>query len=259
MEVATGTYFKVVDSDDWFDVPSYKTAISTLKELGSIDLLVTNYVYEYYYNGKQKTVRYRNVFPEDEVFTWDKMRFFRVSQMMLMHSMIYRTSLLRECGLKLPEHTFYVDNIFAYQPLPYVKSIYYLDCDLYRYFIGRPDQSVNTDIMIKRIDQQLRVTRIMFNAYDVLNDIKCKKLRKYMIHCLSMMVAISIVHINLSDDESLQRKANDLWNFVRQRDERLYVIIHRSFINSCIRFTYKSGKKATQRGFKLVKHIYKFS
>ena len=31
-----------------------------------------------------------------------------------MHSAIYRTELLRETGLKLPEHCFYVDNIFVY-------------------------------------------------------------------------------------------------------------------------------------------------
>ena len=65
-----------------------------------------------------------------------------------MHSVIYRTQLLRDCGLELPKHTFYVDNIFVYQPLPSVKNIYYLDVDLYRYFIGRSDQSVNEKVMV---------------------------------------------------------------------------------------------------------------
>ena len=48
-----------------------------------------------------------------------------------------------ELRLELPKHTFYVDNIFVYQPLPHVKSMYYLDVNFYRYFIGRDDQSVN--------------------------------------------------------------------------------------------------------------------
>ena len=39
-----------------------------------------------------------------------------------MHSVIFRTKLLKDCGLKLPEHTFYVDNIFVFEPLPYVKK-----------------------------------------------------------------------------------------------------------------------------------------
>ena len=39
-----------------------------------------------------------------------------------MHSVIYRTEILRACGMELPKHTFYVDNIFVYQPLPQVKN-----------------------------------------------------------------------------------------------------------------------------------------
>ena len=93
---------------------------------------------------------------------------FMTGQYILMHSVIYRTALLKECGLALPEHTFYVDNIFVYQPLPHVKKIYYLDVNFYRYFIGRSDQSVNETVMIGRIDQQLRVTKLMLGYYDVM-------------------------------------------------------------------------------------------
>ena len=39
-----------------------------------------------------------------------------------MHSVIYRTELLRGMGLQLPKHTFYVDNIFVYVPLPHVQD-----------------------------------------------------------------------------------------------------------------------------------------
>lgn len=60
-----------------------------------------------------------------------------------MHALIFKTEVLRKSGVELPKHTFYVDNIFAYQPLPFVENIFYLDVDLYHYFIGREDQSVN--------------------------------------------------------------------------------------------------------------------
>ena len=82
-----------------------------------------------------------------------------------MHSVIYRTQLLRDCHLVLPKHTFYVDNLFVYVPLPYVKTMYYLDVDFYRYYIGREDQSVNEKNMIKNIDQQIKVNKIMVDAY----------------------------------------------------------------------------------------------
>ena len=80
---------------------------------------------------------------------------------------IYRTHMLKECGLELPKHTCYVDNIFVYYPLPYVKTLYYMDIDLYHYFIGRADQSVNEQVMIGRVDQQIKVNRIMIDQYDI--------------------------------------------------------------------------------------------
>ena len=86
-----------------------------------------------------------------------------------MHSLIYRTDKLRASGTILPEHTFYVDNIFSYKPLPYMKKLYYLDIDLYRYFIGREDQSVSEGNIVKRYEQQIRIVK------DVLHTRRCNK------------------------------------------------------------------------------------
>jgi glycosyltransferase involved in cell wall biosynthesis len=259
LEVATGTYFKVVDSDDWLDIPAYMMTLSMLRSIGPVDLLITNYVYEYSYEGKRNFVRYRNIFPQGKVISWEQMQDFRISQLMLMHSMIYRTSFLRQSGLKLPEHTFYVDNLVAYLPLPEVRSLIYFDFDLYRYFIGRTDQSVNTQVMISRIDQQLSVTRMMIEAYDIFNDIQYKSLERYMLHYLSMMVATSILHINLAEDGGLRCKADELWNFIRQKDEKLYVALRRSFIVICINLARITGRRITWQGLKFAKRIYKFS
>ena len=184
---ATGYYYKVVDSDDWVNKAAYHDILEVLRKMVreniSLDMLLSNFVYEKQGARRKKVMSYRNMFPQDEVITWDDMRFLKKSQYILMHSVIYRTELLRECGLKLPKHTFYVDNIFVYQPLPYVKTIYYLDVNFYRYFIGRGDQSVNEKVMIGRIDQQIRVTHIMLETYNVWK-IENKKLRKYMMNYL---------------------------------------------------------------------------
>ncbi|MHB8075618.1 glycosyltransferase family 2 protein [Desulfosporosinus fructosivorans] len=259
LEVATGRYFKVVDSDDWLDTADYMSVLSLLRGIGSIDLLITNYVYEYSYNLKHKVMRFSNVFPQGKVITWDSMGRFRFDQLMLMHSLFYRTDLLRECGLKLPEHTFYVDNLVAYLPLPYVKSLVYLDCSPYHYLIGRPGQSVNTQVMIKQIDQQLKVTRLMIEAYDLFKDIAGEKLRRYMIFYLSMMIAITVTHIYIPEDEKLSCKADELWNFIKQKDEKLYAVLRRSFLNSGIRFGQKISPRLISHGLKLIKRIYKFS
>ena len=151
---ARGIYYKVVDSDDWVDVPSLRKALDKLRQFvrdkKAVDMLICNYVYEHVEDNTQRVMHYRNVFPRNRVFGWEQIGRFRPSQYLLMHSVIYRTQLLRDCGLELPKHTFYVDNIFVYQPLPAVKNLYYLDVDLYRYFIGRADQSVNEKVMAQK-------------------------------------------------------------------------------------------------------------
>ena len=89
-------------------------------------------------------------------------------------------------------HTFYVDNIFVFQPLPYVKTFYYLDVNFYRYFIGREDQSVNEKVMIGRIDQQIRVTKLMLGYYHE-SKIFSWKLRHYMVRYLEIMMTVSSI------------------------------------------------------------------
>ena len=124
----------------------------------TVDMLISNFVYEKEGSRHKKTMRYRSAFPQNRIFTWDDVKFLRKGQYILMHSVIYRAKLLRECRLQLPEHMFYVDNIFVYHPLPYVKMMYYLNVDLYRYYIGREDQSVNEQVMIRRM-QTLSILR----------------------------------------------------------------------------------------------------
>lgn len=92
---------------------------------------------------------------------------------MIMHALMFQTKVLRQSGVKLPEHTFYVDNLFSYQPLPYAKNLYYMDIDLYHYYLGREDQSVNEKVLMKRIDQQIRVTELVAKSVDLREVKKC--------------------------------------------------------------------------------------
>ena len=72
------------------------------KEGQEVDMLVSNYVYEKVGASHKKCIHYRNVLPQDEIFRWEDIGHFHLDQYILMHSVIYRTELLRECGLELP-------------------------------------------------------------------------------------------------------------------------------------------------------------
>ncbi len=269
LSLATGRYFKVLDSDDWFDEGAYRKLIERLEdwciresrgeEEVCPDLLICNYTYNHLDEGTKKTMRYGNVFPEGEITGWDDMGTFRPSQYMIMHALIYRTEVLRSSGTVLPEHTFYVDNIFAYQPLPYVETICYLNLDLYQYYIGREDQSVNEQMMIRRIEQQIRVTKIVAECVD-LNEVRRvhPKLAGYMCRNISIMMAISSIHLLLKGDEEAKIRYAMLWEEIKEQDPGLYWRLRFTKLCGLTNLPGKLGKRATIDGYRLARRIYKF-
>ena len=261
---ATGLYYKVVDSDDWADVDALRKVIEKLREFSRmpepVDLLVCNYVYEHVADQTRKVIRYANVFPQGRVFTWEEIGRFRPSQYLLMHSVFYRTQLLRDCGLELPKHTFYVDNIFVYQPLPSVKSLYYMDVDLYRYFIGRADQSVNEKVMMGRVDQQVRITKIMIDAHDLRKVLKDKpKLGRYMRNYLAMMMTISSIFLIMDGSPEALGKKTELWEYLRRVDNGLYHKLKYRSVSFVGNIPGYQGRKLSLKLYRLARKIYKFN
>ena len=231
---ATGKYFKVLDSDDWFDEDSFLTALGVIRNITyagkKVDMLITNYVYEKVYLNKRKVIRYTNVLPINTVFRWDDVGRFSPSQNILMHSVIYRTQLLRDSGIELPEHTFYVDNLFVYEPLPKVKTMFYLNVDMYRYYIGRENQSVNEAVMIKNIDQQIAVNKRMIDAQD-LTALESKGLKRYMAKYLAMILIVSSSLLLRDGSEESVKKRDELWDYLKTKTPGMYDMINKGFLN----------------------------
>lgn len=259
---ATGMYYKVVDSDDWLKESAYLAVLDKLRELAGgnqvLDMMVCNFVYEKESLKHKKVMTYRTALPKDQFFTWDQVKHFLPGQYMLMHSVIYRTKLLQDCGLELPKHTFYVDNIFVFQPLPYVKTMYYMDVNLYRYYIGREDQSVNEQIMIGRIDQQIRVNRIMID-YMATQKLLHPKVRHYMLNYLDIITTVtSIMLIKSGTDENLIKK-RELWQYLKGRDQWMYLRLRYGVLGSSMNLPGKGGRKISVAEYKIVRRFVGFN
>lgn len=259
---AKGIYFKVVDSDDWVDEESYMEVLRTLRRFvygnQTLDMLVCNFVYEKQGARRKKVMNYRTALPKDQVVGWDDVKMFMLGQYILMHSVVYRTELLHQCGLNLPKHTFYVDNIFVFQPLPYVKTMYYLDVNFYRYFIGREDQSVNEQVMIGRIDQQIQVTKLMIDYYNE-GKIQSRKLRHYMIRYLEIMMVISsILAIRSGTDENMKKK-KELWQYVKKKNVLLFLRLRFGFLGQGMNLPGKSGRQVSIAGYKISQKFFGFN
>ena len=260
---ASGTFYKVVDSDDWLDANALATLLDTIRKAeaagNNVDLFITNYVYEHTLDNTQNVVSYGHVLPEGRVFGWDEIGHFLISQNLLMHSLCYRTSVLRDKGVPMPPHTFYVDNIYAWVPLPRCERMYYLNVDLYRYFIGREDQSVNEKVMAGRIDQQIRVTRIMMESYHLYQDIKVPQLRSYMVNYFVLMMVICTIFSKLSDRPDAMDELHRLWDDLHAYDRRMWRRCRLGLMGQACNLPTKLGEKTTIALYHLAGKFVKFN
>lgn len=299
IENASGLYFKVVDSDDKVKASAYKSVLDTLRrfsrtdepssakaadpsgeERGAgkaaetspsdrdalelpLDLLITNFVYNKEDENRHKVMQYRRCIPSGRVFTWDEANRFPVGKYILMHSVIFRTGLLRGYGIRLPEHTFYVDNIYVFNPLPYVNRMFYLDVNFYYYFIGREDQSVHESVMIKRLDQQARVNRIMIDYYTdpeksgVIS--RHKALAQYMFNYLEIITTItSVLALCSGAPEHLQIR-DEVWDYLKTRDQALWKKMRKRPLGRMMNVSGRLQRRAVLLGYKAAQRIFNFN
>ncbi len=258
---ATGLYFKVLDSDDCLGRKALQKVLDLLEDMvakdAGLDMLISNFMYDKQGAKHKKIMQYRKAMPVGRMFGWNELHFGK-TQYLLMHSVIYRTKVLRDCGLQLPKHTFYVDNIYVFQPLPFVKNMYYLDVCLYKYYIGRDDQSVQESVMIKRLDQQYRVTRLMLDIYNK-SDIENKNTDDAMVHYFDMMMCVSSI---LSIREGSKKRLEDkeqLWKDVEKTNPELYKKVRHSLLGRTMNLPGKIGRKGSELGYKITQKLFGFN
>ncbi len=262
---ARGTYLKVLDADDWFDIGSLMLTLSHLARLerdGGVDALFTDYVHERL--GKSsRAARFDSVFPRGRIFGWDDVERFGRRNILMMHAITYRTELLQRTGIRLPEHTFYVDNLFVVQPLRHVRRMSYLPVSLYRYFIGRADQSVNAKVMLSRVDQHVRVNRLVLDALPSPDAVTSGDvptgLYLALLHYVEAVCAVSSATLARGGtDEHLAARAR-LWSDIRQQNPWLYARTRRSLMSASANLPGQVGRRVTSLAYHVASRVVGFS
>lgn len=171
LATATGKYLKVIDSDDWVNIADFRDFIKTLKEVNE-DIIVTNYQEDRLPDSS--AIKFDFFEKEDDSQLQDtrKSKKFNITQItdsldepefffkFSMHSMTVKLKSLRKVwGSGLLENTFYVDQQYVAKALECAASFRLLDFDIYRYFIGRPEQSVCTEGFFRHRQDHERILR----------------------------------------------------------------------------------------------------
>lgn len=267
LELAQGMYYKVVDSDDWVDEKALGELIALMKKHMAddclADLYITNYVYENVFVHKQHIQNYVKNLPMNRFFGWKEVKKFHTSTVMMMHALWYKTEKLRLSNTILPEHTFYVDNIYAFKPLPFMEKLYYADLNVYRYFIGREDQSVNVENIVKRYDQQIRVVGEMTGFYSY-KEIKAmpKGLKNYLLHDLSVVMILALMFTTGGNTDIPKRKKaiKDMWRDLKKKDKKMYNYLFFTSYPALVNFLpFALQGKVMLCGYKVVRNKLKCS
>ena len=218
---ATGTYFKVVDSDDKMgaDFPAFLDALEECEKQGGVDLMVTNYVYTHEDGKGDRCICYKNVMPQGKIFAWSETHKFRIHQHLSLHSSTFRTEVMRNGWMMLPKHVSYEDNFMVAQSVHKTKRLQYMDIDLYLYTIGREGQSVQHDIGIRKYRQHQGAARDCFTSCH-LDDIQEPKQQRYLRHFFFMLFAIACCFSRLNKSDEADAALEEMWAECRAFDQK---------------------------------------
>lgn len=260
---ANGLYIRVLDSDDSFSKASLKRLLRSIEQFYNddeyADVIISNFVYDKVDKKKKKIMSYQNMFKENEIISWNEVKKCKLGQYILMHSTTFKTSIIRDkAKLVLPEHTFYVDNLYVFETMHHVRSLYYINTNLYKYFIGREDQSVNEEVMLKRINQQIKINKMMIEKYDPLLIIN-KNQENLIIGYLSTILLVSSILLNKIGTEEAMYYKKALWEYLKTNNLYAYKIVRRSSIGLLSNLNGRVGKVITNTGYKISKKIYGFN
>ena len=187
---AHGKYFKTIDGDDWVDSNGIIYLVNYLKKCND-DMVVSNFsrindktgkVIPTYYNSPvyEEGKSFDDLYSDQEIY---------------MQAITFKTEILKEMNLDITEHCFYTDIEYILKPIVYVRTISFLEVNVYMYRIAVNEQSMSVAGKRKHIDEQLKIYKKMI-AYFVDNyNILTESKRDYFIIILAAMLKSHIAAI----------------------------------------------------------------
>lgn len=176
IEHACGKYFKVIDGDDWVDSNELIKLVEFLRQ-SDADLVVNNFsVIEDETNkcvrkGMFTGVQYGKIYSTEGLN--------QANRYVGIHSFTIKTAILRDNHIKVDEKVYYEDTEYVLYPIPFVKSICYVDFDVYQYRVGTAEQSVNPKNMIKNRAHRTKVMKSLIEYYMTNRHIFSHEVRNY--------------------------------------------------------------------------------
>lgn len=159
LEAARGRYFRVVDADDWVSADGLAEELVLLRDIDS-DIVVDVRRDVHMETGETELKHLPDGLPlgREVPFSDISDEVARTNSVSI-HTVSGRTDFLRSCGVRLLEHTFYVDTQFIVEATSQAATVTVLDIEVYQYLVGNAAQSVAAESFVARFSDHDRVVR----------------------------------------------------------------------------------------------------
>jgi len=212
---ASGKYFKVVDGDDWLNTENLECFVALLKERDE-DVIASNFMCvqdETYAVLSEKRVA-SNASLYGTVCDMDA---GEVKEVIKMHGLTIKTSILKENNITIDEHCFYVDCEYIAYPIPFVKTVYFDDEFIYMYRLGRNGQSMDIRSMQRNRAMHMRVLNSLLAFYDKLPEMTEEK-RAYIEKVIGQVMENQFqIYISMGTDREIQKEIRN-WDKALQQE-----------------------------------------
>lgn len=238
LEIATGKYIKMLDADDWYDTSEFIKLIEKLENI-DCDLFVTHY--QKVYNTGEIINRRYDCSKWENGLLYDVDDIFKTNEFdnLQMHQIGYRTSVLRDMHYKQTEGISYTDYEWTYMPLYHVEKVAFVDANVYRYFLGREGQTMDSKVLNKCLGHELISLESMLKFKSVQGEVISPNLARHLSYATmkrAFMIYIrALVYMSDDDfskfdlkklDELLLVYSKEDYVAVEKYDARSFIIRH---------------------------------
>ncbi len=173
LKEATGKYIKILDADDWFDTSEFSRYMDELQHIEA-DMILTNH--QVVDDAGNLASKYSYNIEPNKLFAFQEYK--EPGVYFAMHSITYRTQMLREIKYRQTEGISYTDTEWVFYPQHGVQSCIYLPFDVYRYVVGREGQTMDAKVLLKSVSHYDKLLRAMVDFANHLSD-QAKQLYTY--------------------------------------------------------------------------------
>lgn len=219
---ARGKYIKILDADDWFDNNSFALYMKFLVNLKvDVDMIITSYNRRYANNNSSELISPVNVL-YNHVYSFSDFDFENngCRSMLVMHSITYRTELLKSNGYFQDTGISFTDMEYDMIPMLYVNKFIFADFSLYQYYLGREGQTVSLEVSSKSLKAYLKIFNTLSPIYLKIKatkePVRLNNARVVLFNLLSALFFVALCFERKT--KSLDDKLHEIEHFIIRND-----------------------------------------